>query len=68
MSRYRNYSPCPNSRETVWGGLYFAFQLFLLPQLLQLGNAALGSPLSAGELNFTFFLINFIYIQLVYVL
>ena len=60
MSRYRNSSPCPNSRETVWGGLYFAFQLFLLPQLLQLGNAALGSPLSAGELNFTFFLINFL--------
>lgn len=60
MSRYRNSTACPNSRETVWGGLYFAFQLFLLPQLLQLGNAALGSPLSAGELNFTFFLINFL--------
>ena len=37
MSRYRNSTACPNSRETVWGGLYFVFQLFLLPQLLQLG-------------------------------
>ena len=53
-------SPCPTRRESRNGLLYLAFQFLLLPSLLTYINLQLDIPLSDAELNFTFYLINFI--------
>ena len=47
-------------RETVYGWIYLFIQLFLLPAVLRSGNAMAGGLLSEAELNFLFFLINFL--------
>ena len=57
---------CPNSQETVCGFCYLAFQLLLLPTLLTLLNARLSTPLREAELNFVFYLINFIAVLLIF--
>ena len=57
---------CPNSQEIVGGFCYFAFQLLLLPELLTLLNARLSHPLSEAELNFVFYMINFIAVLLIF--
>ncbi len=46
--------------ETVWGWGYLVFQIVLLPSLLHAVNGMLPRPLSSAELNFTFFLLNFL--------
>lgn len=51
-------APCPGRRETIGGFWYLAFQTLLLPGLLRGANRALG--LNPAELNFLFFLINFL--------
>ena len=56
----RTVSPCPNSRETVSGLCWLAFQMLLLPSLLYFVNGHLERPLSEGELNFVYYLTNFI--------
>ena len=51
----------PMSRTAAgigWG--FFAFQMLVLPVILVIGNAILGSPLSDAQLNFVLFAINFI--------
>ena len=48
------------------GFCYFAFQLLLLPELLTLLNARLSHPLSEAELNFVFYMINFIAVLLIF--
>ena len=55
----RTVSPCPNSRETVSGLCWLAFQMLLLPSLLYFVNGHLERPLSEGELNFVYYLTNF---------
>ena len=57
---------CPNSQETVGGFCYLAFQLLLLPELLRMGNAQLSAPLRESELNFVFYMINFIAVLLIF--
>ena len=57
---------CPNSQETVGGFCYLAFQLLLLPELLRTGNAQLSAPLRESELNFVFYMINFIAVLLIF--
>ena len=57
---------CPNSQETVCGFCYLAFQLLLLPELLTMLNARLSAPLGEAELNFVFYLINFIAVLLIF--
>ena len=54
------FSPCPTHRETMSGLLYLAFQFLVLPSLLTFLNSTLDAPLSSAELNFTFYLLNFI--------
>lgn len=49
-----------NRREQIAGWCYFAFQLFVLPELLFLGNALLPRPLSNTYLNIILFCINFV--------
>ena len=56
----RTVSPCPSSRETVSGLCWLAFQMLLLPSLLYFVNGQLERPLSEGELNFVYYLTNFI--------
>lgn len=56
----RTTSPCPNSRETVGGLCWLVFQLLLLPGLLYFFNSQLTRPLNDAELNFVFYLTNFI--------
>ena len=60
------FSPCPNYRETRNGLLYLAFQFLVLPSLLTLVNSTLDTPLSTAELNFTFYLINFMAILVIF--
>ncbi|MGM9584438.1 MAG: lysostaphin resistance A-like protein [Faecousia sp.] len=57
---------CPNSQETIRGFCYFAFQLLLLPELMTLLNRNLSHPLSEAELNFVFYMINFMAILLIF--
>lgn len=53
------FSAKPSRRECILGGIYLLIDLFVLPPLLNLGNAFLGSPFSTGKLNFLYFLLNF---------
>ena len=55
-----------SSRETVAGFCYFAFQLLFLPAILQWINLQMADPLSEGELNFVFYLVNFISMLLIF--
>ena len=60
MKRNNAYSASPNRRETVAGFCYLAFQMLCLPLILSWGNLQLSHPLNEAELNFVFYLVNFI--------
>lgn len=47
------------TQETALGWLYLGLELFILPNLLRMGNRLLPSPLSDAALNFVFFALNF---------
>ena len=66
MKRNRSLSACPTAQESVAGGVYFIFQLVLLPSILRWVNAQLSQPLTQTELNFTYYLINFLATILIY--
>ena len=57
---------CPNHRETVGGVCYLVFQFLLLPSLLVEGNAFLAEPLNDAQLNFVYYLINFIALLMIF--
>ncbi len=59
-------SPEPDRRETVPGFSYLVFQLALLPTLLTSGNLLLGRPLNLVQLNFVFYLLNFLAVFLIF--
>ena len=50
--------------ETIFGWIYLAFQLLALPGILSWANGTMG--LSEAELNFCFFVINFIAVLLIF--
>ena len=52
--------------ETVWGCVYLIFQLIFLPSLLVSVNAMFSPGLGSGELNFVFFLLNFLAILFIF--
>ena len=60
MARSSLSSPIPRRDETIVGFGWFGFQLLLLPSILTAVNGLLKRPMSAAEVNFTFFLINFL--------
>ena len=66
MRKSRSISSSPNSQETVAGAVYLALQIFVLPSLLHWINARLGLALNDAELNFTFYLINFMAMLLIF--
>ena len=49
-----------SSSETLSGIIYLAVQLFMLPTVLYWINAQAGNALNEAEINFMFYLINFI--------
>lgn len=66
MKRTHSLSACPTGQESVAGGVYLIFQLLLLPSILRFLSARLSTPLSDAELNFVFYLTNFLATILIY--
>ena len=66
MIKNRTYSPCPSGQESIAGACYLAFQMLLLPSALFWINGQLSAPLSDPELNFVFYLVNFIAVLLIF--
>ena len=58
--------PCPSQKETVYGFLYLSFQMVVLPSLLIGFNSRLTAPLSSAELNFVYYLINFLAVLVIF--
>lgn len=66
MRNSRSSGAALSSQETVAGFTYLAFEIFFLPAMLTFFNAALAHPLSEAEVNFVFFLINFMAVLLIF--
>lgn len=66
MARKSTSAPIPNREESLLGFGYLLFQLILLPSLLNAINGMLPHKLSQTELNFTFFLLNFIVVWVIF--
>ena len=62
----RTYSPCPSGQETMAGFCYLAFQLLLLPSALYWVNDQMATPVAESELNFLFYMINFLAVLLIF--
>ncbi len=59
-------SHSPSQRETLIGFFYLAFELICLPSLLRWCNGQLSPSLTTAELNFAFYLINFLAVVLIF--
>lgn len=59
-------SAAMNRSETGIGFAWWLFQLILLPSMLRAVNGIVSHPLTEAELNFTYFLINFIAIVCIF--
>ena len=66
MIKSRTTSPCPNGQETAWGLCYLVFQMLFLPSLLFRIRDLLPVTLSDSELNFLYYLINFLAVLLIF--
>jgi len=66
MTKSRTYSPSPSGQETAWGLCYLAFQMLFLPSALFWINGQLDVPLSDPELNFLFYMVNFMAVLLIF--
>lgn len=60
MSRSSTSAPALRHDETVVGWSWYAFQMIVLPSLLTSLNGLLKKPFSSAEVNFTYFIINFL--------
>ncbi len=50
--------------ETILGLIYLAYEWILLPIILVVCNLLLGEPLSESQINFLYFLLNFLFVVL----
>lgn len=66
MRKSRSISSYLSSQETISGAVYFAFQLLLLSGILSWINTHLTHPLNSAELNFVYYLINFMAMLLIF--
>ena len=66
MTKMRTNSPCPSGQETAWGLCYLAFQMLVLPSALFWVNGQLPVPLSDPELNFFYYIVNFLAVLLIF--
>ena len=62
----KSLSVCPNQSETIGGACYLAFQLMLLPSILMAVNDLLSPALNEAQLNFVFYLINFLAVLVIF--
>lgn len=66
MKRTRSFSGNLTNQETIGGFTYMIFELIFLPGILSWINGQLSTPLNSAELNFVYYLINFISILLIF--
>lgn len=66
MKKTRTFSGNLTNSETIGGFFYLLIQLLCLPGLLNWANGLLSQPLNSAELNFLFYLINFIAVLLIF--
>ena len=66
MSKTRSIAGHLTGRETVSGFLYMAFEFLVLPGFLTWCNGQMAAPLNEAELNFVFYLINFMAMLLIF--
>ena len=66
MKSYSSASAGFTKQETIGGFAYLLFELFLLPGILAWINGQLAHPLNAAELNFVFYMVNFIAILVIF--
>ncbi|MBR1972329.1 MAG: CPBP family intramembrane metalloprotease [Oscillospiraceae bacterium] len=66
MRKYSSAGPYPNNQETICGFCYLAVQLLFLPGLLTWVNGQLSHSLNDAELNFVYYLVNFIAMLLIF--
>lgn len=66
MRKSASLGPGFTSDETVWGFVYFCLSLTVLPELLPWVNGALGHPLSAAEVNFAYYFLNFMIVMVLF--
>ena len=66
MKRTHSFSGNLTNQETIGGFCYMAFQILFLGEVLAWINGRLQHPLNLAELNFTFYLVNFIAILLIF--
>ena len=62
----KSLSASMNRSETALGFAWWLFQLILLPSMMRAINGTVSRPLTDAELNFTYFLINFIAIVCIF--
>ena len=66
MKRSHSIGTTLSSQETIAGATYLAVQFLALPSLLRWFNAQLSVAMSTAELNFAFYLINFMAMLLIF--
>ena len=66
MKRTHSFSGNLTGRETISGFCYLAFQFLFLGEILSWINGQLAHPLNSAELNFVFYLVNFMAILVIF--
>lgn len=66
MRKNKSVSAVLTGKESLRGLAYLAFQLLVLPSFLVWSNAQLPEPLNDAQLNFVFYMINFIAMLLIF--
>ena len=60
------HSPIPTPNETLFGFVYYALQLLIIPAILLVGNSLLTQPYSESAVNFVCFAINFLAVTVIF--
>lgn len=66
MRKSRSISTALTGQETLRGFVYLAFQMLVLPSFLAWSNTQLAQPLNDAQLNFVFYMVNFIAMLLIF--
>lgn len=66
MKKSKSVSAVLTGKESLRGLAYLAFQLLVLPSFLVWSNRQLPEPLNDAQLNFVFYMINFIAMLLIF--
>lgn len=66
MKNNRKLSAALTKQEMIWGFSYLAFEILLLPSVLAAANGMLKESLNSAQLNFCYFLINFLAILCIF--